>query len=154
MARKPPDWHQHSLFPPDPATSAGQAPADTPEPKDNTTKESEGDQHALQDHSPRTPATTATDARAAAEGTQATDNDGVLREGAEDQSRSLEGTSRTVEAGQRPEPDRERSPGDSPQGAGGSFALRVGDGRGRDDFARRSNGLPQKSHVERVKASR
>ena len=29
------------------------------------------------------------------------------------------------EAGQRPQPDRERSPGDSPQGTGGSFALRV-----------------------------
>ena len=29
------------------------------------------------------------------------------------------------EAGQRPEPDRERGPGDGPQGTGGSFALRV-----------------------------
>src|SRR5580704_18943954 len=43
MARKPPDWRQPPLFPPDPATSGGQvpestpeeAPADTPEPQDH-----------------------------------------------------------------------------------------------------------------------
>src|SRR5438132_9609245 len=111
MARKPPDWRQPSLFPPDPATSAGQAPPNTPEPQDNITQESNGDQHALQDHSPRTPATTAGDARPSAEGTQAADNDGVLRQGAEGEPRSLEGNSRPTEAGQRPEPDQERGAG-------------------------------------------
>src|SRR6266851_9640447 len=116
MARKPPDWHQPSLFPPDPATSARQAPADPPEPNDNATQQSNGDHHALQDDHPRTSATTAGDARAAAQGSQAADNPGVLCEGAEDQPRSLEGNARPTEAGQRPERDRERGPGDSTQG--------------------------------------
>ena len=58
------------------------------------------------------------------------------------------------EAGQRPEPDRERGAGDGPQGTGGSFALRVSSGRQRTAFPRRSNGVHPPSHAARVKASR
>ena len=54
-----------------------------------------------------------------------------LRQGTEDQPRSLEGNALATEAGQRPEPDRERGPGNGPEGNGGSFALRVLPGRQR-----------------------
>ena len=55
------------------------------------------------------------------------------------------------EAGQRPEPDRERSPGDSAQGAGGAFALRVSAGRERAAFPRRGHAVPPPSHVARLR---
>ena len=42
-----------------------------------------------------------------------------------DQPPGVEGTAPGAAAGQRPEPDRERSPGDGAQGTGGSFAARV-----------------------------
>src|ERR1700675_1052088 len=139
MARKPPDWRQRSLFPPDPAT--------TPEPQDNATSKPEGDQHAVQDNSSRTPATTTGDARPAPQGPEASPGAGVLRQGVEDQPRSLEGNSLPGKAGQRPEPDRERGNGDGPQGAGGSFALRVSSGQQRTAFPRRGNGVHPQSHV-------
>src|SRR5438132_1520470 len=104
MARKPPDWHQPSLFAPDPATNAGQAPPNTPEPEDKSYSKPEGDQHAVQDHSPRTPATTDGASRTATPDAQAPADTGDLRSRAEDQPRSLEGNARSGEAGQRPEP--------------------------------------------------
>ena len=61
----------------------------------------------------------------------------ALRQGTEGQPRSLEGNSLPGEAGQRPEPDRERGTGNGPQGTGGSFALRVSAGRDGTAFARR-----------------
>src|SRR5271163_2268426 len=102
MARKPPDWHQPTLFPPDSTK--------TPEPQDNATP-TEGDHHAVQDNRSRTPATTPTDARATTEGTEAPGGNGTLRQGAEDQPRGVEGNPRPTETGQRPEPDRERGAG-------------------------------------------
>ena len=78
----------------------------------------------------------------------------TLRQGTEGQPRSLEGNPLPGEAGQRPEPDRERGTGDGPQGTGGSFALRVSSGRERSAFARPGNGVHPKSHVARLKASR
>jgi hypothetical protein len=146
MKRKPPDWRQPSLFPPDPANA--------PEPQDNATSKSEGDDHAIQDDRSGTAATAPGDARAAPQGTQAADNAGVLREGAEGEPRSLEGAGRERESGQRPEPDFFGGPGNGSQGNGGSFALRVGSSRERGTFARSGNGLSQKSHVERVTARR
>src|SRR5438067_988642 len=106
MARKPPDWRQPSLFPPDPAMGlssakaeeAGQAPANTPELQDNATSQPDGDHHAVQEHDPSTPATTAADARAAPEEPEAAFDNGTLRQGAEDQPRSLEGAPFATEA--------------------------------------------------------
>src|SRR5438132_1001255 len=147
MARKPPDWRQPSLFPLDAGSSPGQAPAtglssakaedagqapdNPPEPQDPSTLSTEGEHYAIQDLSPRTFEGTDAAARAATHGAQAPADDGALRQGVEDQPRSLETAALADAAGQRPEPDRERSPGNSPQGAGGSFALRVSSERQR-----------------------
>src|SRR3984957_3728190 len=120
MARKPPDWRQPTLFPPDPDLK--------PEPKDNATP-TEGDDHAVQDHRFRTPA-----------GTQAPDDNGTPRQGAEDQPRGVEASAVPGQAGERPEPDSERSPGNGPPGAGGSFAARVTPG-GRNAVPGRGNGV-------------
>src|ERR1019366_2987431 len=147
MARKPPDWRQPSLpFTPDPDK--------TTEPQDQSLSKTEGDQHAIQDDHSRTPATTAGDARTAPKGAEASADDGPLRARAEDQPRSLEGDSLRGEAGQRPEPDRERGDGDGTQGVGGSFTDRVSSGQQRTPFARRGNGVHPGSHVGRLKASR
>src|SRR6266849_5714819 len=113
MARKPPDWRQPSLFPPDPATSAGQAPDNPPEPQDNATPKPNGDLYAVQNDSPRTVEGTDGAARSAPQGAQAPDDDGALRQGAESQPRSLETAPVPDEAGQRPEPNHQRSPGNS-----------------------------------------
>ena len=51
-----------------------------------------GDHHAVQDDHSRTPATTTADARPAPQGPEAAADTGTLRQGAEDQPRSLEGT--------------------------------------------------------------
>src|ERR1700692_255950 len=98
MARKPPDWHQPSLFPPDPAMSAGQAPADTPEPQDNTTSHFEGDHHAVQDDHPRTLEGTDGVTRTATADAATPADPGNLGTRAEDQPRSLEGSSHPGEA--------------------------------------------------------
>src|SRR5437016_2108941 len=114
MARKPPSWRQRLLFPPD---ASG-----TPEPPDNVT---EGSQPAVQDDRSRTTATTTGDTGPTPQESDAAPDNGILRQGVEDRPRSLEGTPLPGEAAQRPESDRERGSGDSPQGTGGSFALRV-----------------------------
>src|SRR5713101_7790881 len=98
MARKPPDWHEPSLFPPD--------PGNTPEPEDQSPPNPEGDQHAVQDNRPGIPATTTGDTRTAPEEQDAAPSAGVLRQGAEDDPRSLEGNPVPGETGQRPQPDR------------------------------------------------
>ena len=72
----------------------------------------------------------------------------TLRQGTEGQPRKLDGDAFPREAGQRPEPDRERSPGTGSQGTGGSFALRVSSGRSGTAFTRRGNGVRPKSHVQ------
>src|SRR5262245_37649277 len=116
MARKPPDWHQPTLFP---------DPDNNTEPQDQVHPETNGDQHAVQDHCSRTPATTTTDTRPAPEGAEAAEDSGNVREGTKDQARSLEGSTRPADAGHRPEPDRIRGAGDGSQGSGGSFARRI-----------------------------
>src|SRR5579871_2324162 len=146
MARKPPDWRQPLLFPPDPDHQ--------PEPQDNATLKPSGDQHAVQNDRPQTSEGTEAAARTAVQGAQAPFDDGALRQGAEEQPRSLEGSARPDAAGQRPEPSGERSPGDSPQGAGGSFTLRVSSGRQRGSVPRRGHDVHPPSHVARLKASR
>src|SRR5438445_11000836 len=108
MARKPPDWHQPSLFPADPDQS--------PEPENQLHSNQQGDSHAVQDHRSRTPATEAADARPAPEGTQAANDYGDVRARTEDQPRSVERDARPAEAGQRPEPDRVRGADDGAQG--------------------------------------
>src|SRR5947209_18065605 len=127
MARKPPDWHQPTLFP-DP---------DNTEPQDQSLPEKEGDTHAIQDHRSRTAATEAGDARPAPEGPQAANDNGAIRARAEDQPRSVEGNAGPGPAGQRPEPDRVRGAGDGAQGIGGSFAARIASERQRSTLSRR-----------------
>src|SRR5271167_2621199 len=118
MARKPPDWRQPSLpFLPDPDNQT--------EPQDQSLSKTEGDHDAIQDDHSRTSATTATNARAASPGADVTADDGTLRQGAADPPPGVEGTAPGATAGQRIEPDRERSPGNGSQGTGGSFAGRV-----------------------------
>src|SRR5437879_11438095 len=136
MARKPPDWRQPSLFPADPATSVGQVPDNTPEPQDNATPQPNGDLYAVQNDSPRTAQGTDGASRTTPQGAQAPVGDGALRQGAENQPRSLETAPLPDATGQRPEPNHERSPGNSPQGVGGSFALRVS--------GRRSGAVPRR----------
>src|SRR5262249_58619356 len=116
MAKKPPDRRQPSLFPTDPDEST--------EPQQNATLKPDGENHDLQNNGSRTPAATPADARAAPQGSQAPYDDGTLRQGTADQPPGLDGTPRPDEAGQRPAPDRQRSDGNSPQEAGGSFASR------------------------------
>src|SRR5262245_26959770 len=133
MARKPPDWHQSSLFPTDPDTNT--------EPPNQSPPETEGDHHAIQDHRSRTPATTAGDARPAPEGAKGANDNGTIRTRAEDQPPSVEGNARQEEAGQQPGADHERSAGDSAQGTGGSFAARITSERQRNTFPRRGDGI-------------
>ena len=73
--------------------------------------------------------------------------------GIEGEPRSLAGTPAAGEAAERREPDRERGAGDSPQGTGGPFALRIASERNGTAFPRRGNGV-YPSHASRVKASR
>src|SRR5271170_881984 len=147
MARKPPDWRQPSLFTADPATSAGSAPPQTAEPEDKSPSKPEGDHHAVQNDHPRTPATTTGVTRPAPKGPETPPDDGTLRQRVEDQPRGVEGNAVGAEAGQRPEPDRERGNGDGHQGTGGSFVQRISTGQDRSTFARRGNGLPPNSYV-------
>src|SRR5271157_1468685 len=121
MARKPKDWRQRSLF------SSG--PGYLPEPHDNSIIHPQGDEHALQVDHTRPAAPTAADARSASQEPQTPADTGTLRQGAEEQPRSLEGNAPATEAGQRQEPDRQRSDGNGREGNGGSFALRVSPGR-------------------------
>src|SRR5262249_23336095 len=77
---------------------------------------------------------------------------GDLRQGAEGEPPGLEGAARPDEAGQPQEPDRNGSAGNSPQGTGGSFALRFASGR--QSLPRRGNVVhPPSSYVARLKAS-
>jgi len=146
MARKPPDWRQPTLFPPDPDHS--------PEPQDNATPKPDGDHHAVQDDHSRTPAPTTPGARATAEGPQAPFDDGALRQGTENQPRGVEASPQPGETGQRPEPDSERSPGDGPQGIPGPFTQRVAEGQQRDAIPRRSYALHPPSYSARLKSRR
>src|SRR5580693_8244818 len=122
MPRKPPAWDQPTLFPFNPDDSPK-----PPKPLNSTPKV--GDDDATQDHSPRTSEGTDAVARAAAPDTQTLADAGNLRQGTEGQPRKLDGDAFAGEVGQRPEPDRERSPGTGSQGTGGSFALRVSSAR-------------------------
>src|SRR6516162_9274619 len=116
MARKPPDRHQPTLFPADPDTST--------EPQDQSHPELEGDDHAVQDYRSRTPATTTADIRPAPEGPEAANDNGAIRQGAEDQPRGLDAPADPAEAGHRSSADRPGGAGDSGQGNGGSFVSR------------------------------
>jgi N12 class adenine-specific DNA methylase len=146
MPKKPPSWNQSTLFPFE--------PGDPPEPPPPASSAAKGGNHAVQDHRPRTAEGADGVARATASDAEAPADAGDLRPGIEGRPRSLEGRPLPGEAGQRPEPDRERSPGNGHSATGGSFALRVAAERGRSALARRGNGLHSQSHVERVRASR
>src|SRR5579871_6489960 len=91
MPKKPPFWRQPSLFSLD--------SDDSPEPENQVSYSTEGDQHEVQDNSPRTPATTNGVARAAADHTAIVANAGNLCQGTEGQPPSLGGNSQTTEAG-------------------------------------------------------
>src|SRR6185437_3041185 len=129
-------------------------PDDTSRLPNPVTTINEGDHHAVQDNRSRTPATTTGDTRAAPDEQEATSGSGTVREGVEDQPRSLEGNSRQGEAGQRPEPDLFGSNGTGVERNGGSFARRIAEGRGRAPVAGQGNGLRPRTFVEKVKVSR
>src|SRR5260370_27116068 len=116
-ARKPPSCRQLLLeFPPD--------WGDTPATQNNVPSEPKGDRY-VQDDCPRTSKATPGDTQPTPNESDAALDAGSLRQGAEGQPRDLEGPPLPGEAGERPEPDRERSPGDRPQGTGGLFGLGV-----------------------------
>src|ERR1700733_3920859 len=147
MARKPPDWRQPSLFNFDQAK--------TPEPQDNATFQPDGDPHAIQDDPSRTPATAAGDARGTSQATEAASDPGDVRPRTEGRARSLEGDAVASPAGQPSSADSERSNGTGPEGHGGSFAARVGQGRRGSAFPGRSDGLHQpQTHASRLNQSR
>src|SRR5579872_7287625 len=73
-----------------------------------------------------------------------------LFEGVETEPRGLEGLSLRVAAGQRPEPDRERSDGTRPPGTGGSVAIRTTSGWQRIVDSRRGDHLFAKPFTARV----
>src|SRR5206468_1892053 len=81
----------------------------------------------------------------------ASSDNGALRRRAEDDPRSLEGPTCPGEAGERREPDCERSPGDRSQGNGGLFGLFGFAERDRSVFPRRSNGFHPWSQATRVR---
>src|SRR5260370_12337200 len=114
MARKPPDWHQPSLFPPDPAES--------PEPEYYSHSTPEGEQHAVQDNHSSTPGAEPAVTGPAQERPADASDDGALRPGTENPPRSLEGNALPDDAGQRRDPDSDRGPGARPQGSGGPLA--------------------------------
>src|SRR5579872_2344233 len=145
MPKRPPDPRQPPLFPPD--------ITDSPEPAKPVHSKTEGGHHAIQDDRSRAPARADGAARATAADPPPETDARHLRPGAEGQPRSLEGTPVAGEAGQRPEPDSERSAGNGPAGTAGSFALRTGR-RERPAFARPGDGPYQNSYVARLKASR
>src|SRR5215831_18797224 len=102
MARKPP---QPLLpFMRDPAP----VPAEAPGPVGDIPSHPEGGRHALQDDSPRTPATADAAEQAASQGSDAAGGDGALRLGAEGPPRNVEGDPFAGAAGQRPEPTLKR----------------------------------------------
>ena len=146
MPKKPPDWRQTSLFPPD--------SGDLPESQNDVLYPTEGDQHAVQDNRSSPLGAAPGHVRPAPKEPEPASDDGSLRRGTKGEPRSLEGKPVAVQAGQRSESDQQRSLGAGTQGTGGSFALRITAGRQRTATARRSNGVSHRSHVERLKQSR
>jgi N12 class adenine-specific DNA methylase len=65
----------------------------------------------------------------------------------------VEGSAVPGQAGERPEPDSQRSPGNGPPGPGGTFAARVTPG-GRNAVPGRGNSVYPPSYATRVKPSR
>src|SRR6266545_1807047 len=121
MPRKPPPGDQPTLFPLD--------PDDSPEPEKPLNSPSNGDHHAVQDHSPRNAERTDGAARTATADPPPHADNGDLREGTEGQPRDLEGDAREVPARKPSQPDLFGSNGNGTQGTGGSFAQRVSSGR-------------------------
>src|SRR5665213_1561132 len=146
MVRKPPDWHQPSLFPTDPDKS--------PEPENLLHSKEEGDHHAVQDNRSRTPATANGVARAATDHPPAKADDGSASNGTQGHTHGLEGNVGESSSEQRPEPDQQRSDGTGTEGTGGSFTLRVTSERQRNALPGCSNGVHPQTHVARLKASR
>src|SRR5579872_1268338 len=147
MPKRPPDWRQSTLFPFN--------NDDSPTPVNPVTSTIDGDDHALQDDSSRTPAATDGVARATAADTPAETDARNLRQGTEGAPRSLEGTPVAGEAGQRPDSDRERGPGTGSAGTAGSFIDRIlAAGLQRVNLPRRGDDLLPQSHVARLKSQR
>src|SRR5262245_23235049 len=104
MARTPPRPRQPSLpFPPDADEAAV--------PQGGQHSDEGGSRDAVQDDGSRTPPAAPADVRTALPPTDTGGHNGALRRRAEGQPRRLEGAALPGEAGERREPDRERSPG-------------------------------------------
>src|SRR5207248_691001 len=78
---------------------------------------SPGEPHALQNHRPRAPGSVSDAPRGPPEEENSPPSPGPLFDRSQSQTRCLEGPARPGEAGHRPKPDCERSPGDGDRGA-------------------------------------
>src|SRR6185312_4745118 len=141
MPKKPPPPHQPSLF------------GDSLEPPNPVSSPHEGDNHAIQDHSPRTLEGPEGPARTAAADAQAPADPGNLLARTEGQPRDVEGDANQGESRQRSDPDFFGSDGVGPGGTGGSFTQRLTSGRPGTAFARPGNGLRPNTYSEKVRAS-
>ena len=146
MRKKPPFWRQPSLFPLN--------PDDSRKPPSAVQSTHEGEKHAVQNDSPRTPKNADGVARTSTDHTTIVADAGVLCPTIEGQPRNLEGNSLPGEAGQRPEPDQQPSVGTGDQRSGGAFALLVSTGRRGTADSRQHDGVSVGSHVEKLNRSR
>jgi N12 class adenine-specific DNA methylase len=145
QAGKPRSSRQPALF----STDAGEIPF-----QDAVPSQPEGDINAVQVYRPSASGAISGVERATPQQAHASADDGATRPRVEDLPRGVEGHPHSEDAGQRPEPDRERGDGNSPEGIGGSFVLRVSSRRQRNIFPRRGNGIYPQSHAAQVAASR
>ncbi len=148
MRKRPPSWDQPTLFPIPSADSTEPTHPTHPE-----NSKSNGDDHAVQDHSSRTSERTDGVARTASADAQAPADIGNLLTRTEGESRDLEEDAVPVEPRQSSEPNQERGNGTSDQGTESSFAGRFSNRRNGITLTRPGNGVRHRSHVGKLRAS-
>jgi hypothetical protein len=122
-------------------------------PENRVSHATEGDQHAVQDHSPGTSEGKPGVARRTASDAPAAADAGNLGEGTKGRPRELEADARQGEAGERAEPARERGSGNGSEKVGGSCTVGASSGRAGTALAGKGNGVRPKSYLERLRAS-
>ena len=123
-------------------------------PDNRVSHATEGDPHAVQNHSPGTSEGKDGVLPTTASGAQAPGGAGNLGNGTEGQPRQLEADARGGEAGQRIEPDRERGSGNGPERASGSSTAGGSWGRAGTALTGKGNGVRPKSYLQRLRASK
>jgi N12 class adenine-specific DNA methylase/trans-aconitate methyltransferase len=146
MRKKPPFWHQPSLFP-----FRHDDASPPPSPVGSTLK---GDHHAVQDDRPRTSGTADGTLRAASADTPVAADPGSPRHGTAGSPPGPDGIADASQSGQRPLPDPVAGTGTGGEGPGGLFALRVAARRPGAAVARPGDGVRPQSYVETVRVSR